>query len=109
MYTDVDWAGDKETRRSTSGYMALLNGSVVLWSCKRQTTVVQSSYEAEYIAASKATQEAVWIGCFLKKLHQVHIHLIPLYCDNQGLIALAKNLENYQRTKPINVRYKFNF
>ncbi len=107
MYTDADWAGDKETRRSTSGYVALLNGSAVSWSSKRQTTVAQSSCEAEYIAASESTKEAVWIGRFLKEVHQVHIYPILLYCDNQGSIALAKNPENHQRTKHIDVRYHY--
>ena len=79
MNTDADWAGVKETQVSTLGYVALLNGSAVLWSFKRQTTFAQSSYEAEYIAASEATKEAMWIGCFLKELYQVHIYPILFY------------------------------
>ena len=87
--------------------MALLNRSAVLWSSKRQTTVAQSLYEIKYIAASKAIKEAVWIGCFLKELHQVYNYPISLYCDNQGSIALVKNLENHQQTKHIDVRYHY--
>ena len=107
MYTDADWTGDKETRRSTSGYVALLNGTAISWASKRQTSVAQSSCEAEYIAASEAVKEAVWIGRFLEELHQTRIYPIPLYCDNQGAIALAKNPENHQRTKHIDVRYHY--
>ena len=107
MYADADWAGDKETRKSTSGYVALLNGTAISWSSKRQTSVAQSSCEAEYIAASEAVKEAVWIGRFLEELHQTRIYPIPLYCDNQGAIALAKNPENHQRTKHIDVRYHY--
>ena len=107
VYTDADWAGDKETRRSTSAYVAMLAGCPVSWSSKRQTTVAQSSTEAEYIAASEATKEAVWIGRLLEELCQPEIYPIPLHCDNQGSIALAKNPENHQRTKHIDVWYHY--
>ena len=107
IYTDADWAGDIETRKSTSGYVALLNGTAISWSSKRQTTVAQFLCEAEYIAASEAVKEAVWIGRFLEELHQIRIYPIPIYCDNQGAIALAKNPENHQRTKHIDVRYHY--
>lgn len=59
MYTDTDWAGDKETQRSTSGYMALLNGTAISWSSKRQTSVAQSLCEAKYIASSEVVKETV--------------------------------------------------
>ena len=107
IYTDTDWAGDKETRRSITGYVVFLNGTAISWASKRQTSVAQSSCEAEYIAASEAVKEAVWIGRFLEELHQTRIYPIPLYCDNQGAIALAKNPENHQRTKHIDVRYHY--
>ena len=64
----------------------------VSWSSKRQTTVAQSSTEAEYSAASEATKEAVWIGRLLEELCQPEIYPIPLHCDNQGSIALQKTL-----------------
>ena len=107
IYTDADWADDKETRRSTSAYIAMLAGCPVSWSSKRQTTVAQSSTEAEYIAALEATKEAVWIGRLLEELCQPEIYPIPLHCDNQGSIALAKNPENHQCTKHIDVWYHY--
>lgn len=67
-YTDSDWGGDKETRRSTSGYVFTLAGAPVSWSSRRQSTVALSSTEAEYIAAAEATNEAVWIARFLEEL-----------------------------------------
>ncbi len=82
VYTDADWAGDKETRRSTSTYVAMLAGCPVSWSLKRQTTVAQSSMEAEYIAVLETTNEAVWIGRLLEKLCQPEIYPIPLHYDN---------------------------
>ena len=60
-YSDVDWAGDVDTRRSTSGYVFQIGSSTVSWSSKKQATVAKSSTEAEYVALSSATQEAVWL------------------------------------------------
>ena len=107
MYTDADWAGDKETQKSTSGYVKILVRCSVSWSSKRQNTVTQSSTEAEYIAASEATKEAVWIGRLLEELCQLYIYPILLHCDNQGSTALAKNPQHHHRTKHIDVRYHF--
>lgn len=107
VYTDVDWAGDKEIRKSASAYVAILARCLVSWSSKRQTTVAQSSTEVEYIAISEATKEAVWIGRLLEELYQPEIYSNPLHCNNQGLIALAKNPENHRRTKHIDIRYHY--
>nr|P0CV72.1 RecName: Full=Secreted RxLR effector protein 161; Flags: Precursor [Plasmopara viticola] len=60
-YSDADWAGDVESRRSTSGYLFKLNGGCVSWRSKKQRTVALSSTEDEYMALSEATQEAVWL------------------------------------------------
>ena len=107
IYTDADWAGDKETRKSISGYVALLNGTAFYWSSKCQTSVAQSSCEAEYVAASEVVKDAVWIGCFLEELHRTRIYLILLCSNNHGAIALAKTPENHQQTKHIDVRYHY--
>ena len=107
MYTDADWAGNKETKRSTTEYVALLNGTAISWASKHQTSVAESSCEAEYISASEAIKEAVWIGRFLEELHQTRIYPIPLYYDNESAIALAKNPENYEQTKHIDVCYHY--
>ena len=107
IYTDADWAGDIETSKSTLGYVALLNGTAISWYSKRQTTVAQSLCEAEYIFALEAVKVAVCIGRFLEQLHQIRIYPIPIYCDNQGAIALAKNPENHQQTKHIDMRYHY--
>lgn len=60
-YSDSDWAGDKECRKSTSGYIFMLNGGPVSWRCKRQSNVVLSLAEAEYIALTLAAKEATWL------------------------------------------------
>lgn len=57
----TDWAGDVDTRRSTSGYVFQIGSSTVSWSSRKQATVAKSYTEAEYVALSSATQEAVWL------------------------------------------------
>lgn len=63
-YTDSDWAGSVDDRRSTSGYDFSLGGKIISWSSKKQTTVSLSSAEAKYIAANEAACEAVWLRKF---------------------------------------------
>ena len=60
-YSDSDWAGDIEDRRSTSGYLFLINGAGVSWRSKKQSSVALSTAEAEYMALASAAQEAIWI------------------------------------------------
>lgn len=60
-YSDSDWAGDKESRKSTSGFIFMLNGGPVSWCSKKQSTVALSSTEAEYIALTLAAKEATWL------------------------------------------------
>lgn len=67
-YSDSDWAGDKESRKSTSGYIFMLNGGPGSWCSKRQSTVALSSTEAEYIALTLAAKEATWLRLLLTEL-----------------------------------------
>lgn len=107
-YSDADWAGDIESRRSTSGYVFMLNGGCISWRSKKQRTVALSSTEAEYMALSEAIQEAVWLKAFLCELGEVASdQALTVYEDNQGAIALAKNPEFHKRTKHIDIRYHF--
>jgi Reverse transcriptase (RNA-dependent DNA polymerase)/Pol polyprotein, beta-barrel domain len=106
IYTDSSWANDLETRRSTSGMVVKFNGNVVSWSSRKQRTVAISSTEAEYMAASEATSEALWLRAWIKEVFQVDVPVL-LYCDNQSALALAKNDTFHQRTKHIDIRYHF--
>ena len=107
-YSDADWAGDTESRRSTSGYAFMMNSGCISWRSKKQRTVALSSTEAEYMALSEATQEAVWLKVFLCELGEMaKDEAIKIYEDNQGSIALAKNPEFHKRTKHIDIRYHF--
>ena len=64
-YFDAGWGGDVDQCKSTSGYAFLLNDSTILWSSKKQSCVALSTVEAEYVACSAATQDAVWLRSFL--------------------------------------------
>jgi hypothetical protein len=109
-YTDFDWAGCHDTRRSTSGYVFSLGSAAISRSSKRQPTVSLSSYEAEYIGQTNATKEAIWLQGFLK---QINPNLDPglgatiIYGDNQGAIALAKNDQFHGRVKHIDIQHHF--
>ncbi|CAB3998883.1 Hypothetical predicted protein, partial [Paramuricea clavata] len=104
---DSDWAGDINTRRSTSGYVFQIANSTVSWSSKRQRTVAKSSTEAEYIALSLATQEAIWLQRLLYDVGFKIRKPIKIFEDNQGTIELAKNAKYHNRTKHIDICHHF--
>jgi hypothetical protein len=68
-FSDSDWAGDLDTRKSTSGYVFLLYGGAISWKSAKQNIVATSSTEAEYIASSEAAKEALWIRRLLAEIH----------------------------------------
>ncbi len=104
---DADWASDPIDRRSISGFTFLICGGAVSWSSKKQHSTALSSTEAEYMAASNATKEAIWLRTFLSELGFKMDAPLPLLIDNQSAIALAKNSAFHDRTKHIAVRYHF--
>jgi len=111
-FTDSDWAGDRETRRSTSGYIFNLGSGAISWSSKRQSATALSSCEAEYIGQAQATKEAVWLRRLLVELQvaeeEGHAPIATvIYGDNQGAIALTKNPEFHARTKHIDIQHHF--
>ncbi|KAI5433740.1 hypothetical protein KIW84_020850 [Lathyrus oleraceus] len=91
----------------SNGYVVCLNGGTVSWKSSKQHTVADSTTEVEYIAASSATKEDVWIKKFISELGIVPsiVDPIGLYCDNNGAIAQAKEPRSHQRSKHILRRY----
>ena len=106
-YTDADWAGCLDSRRSTTGNIFLSNRGPVAWCSKRQSCTAQSTVEAEYVAASETAKEAIWIKRILPELQLNLEGPIPIYCDNQGTIQLTRNPEQRQKTKHIDLRYHY--
>jgi hypothetical protein len=106
IYVDASWGNDLETRRSTSGMVATFNNNIVSWNVKKQASVAKSSTEAEYVAASDAVAEALWMRSWMKEIFNKDLS-ITMYCDNQSAIALSKNDTFHQRTKHIDIKYHF--
>jgi hypothetical protein len=107
VYTDSDWAGDKDNRRSVSGYVIFLLGVPILWKSKLQRSVSLSSSEAEYYALSEAAKEIKFIVMILKAI-EVEVEMpITVKVDNVGAIFMAENVSANSRTKHVDTRYHF--
>lgn len=106
-YTDSDYARDMNDRKSTSGYVFLLNGAAICWSSRKQDIVTLSSTEAEYVAATSSACHSVWLKGILKELEVVADECIDIMCDNSSAIKLSKNPIMHRRTKHIDVRYHY--
>ncbi len=130
---DADWAGDQDTRRSTSGFVFNLGSGAISWSSKREPTVAPSSCEAAYMGQTQAVKEAVWLKSLLDQLlppsdadstsstsadskhfqkptdpnQKFSFSAVIIYCDNQGAIALAKNPKSHARSKHIDIQWHY--
>ena len=103
-YTDSDMAGDVDSRKSTSGYLITFSGGAVSWQSRLQKCVALSTTEAEYIAATEACKELLWMKKFIQELGFKQQRYVML-CDNQSAIHLGKNSTFHARSKHIDVRY----
>ena len=106
-FTDSSFESDRDDSKSVSGFVFTLNGGAICWKSSKQNTVADSVCEAEYIAASDAAKEAVWLWKFLGKLGVASFldGPVPLYCDSTGAIAQAKEPRSHHRTKHILRRF----
>ena len=105
-YTDADWAGDQDDRRSISGYVFLLSGGAISWKSQKRC-VALSTAEAEYVAMSTATQEAIWLRQLIAEITSSEETPILVYEDNQSAIAIARNPQFHGRTKHIDIRHHY--
>ena len=105
-YCDSDLGGDLDTSRSTSGYIFCIGGTTVSWRSKLQGHVSLSTTEAEYVAATEATKEKIWLENLLTKLGFVQKKSV-LHCDSQSAIYLAKNPKFHSKSKHIRHKYHF--
>jgi hypothetical protein len=102
-YTDAIFQTDKDDFKLQSRFVFYLNGGAVSWKSSKPETVADSTMEVEYIAASKAAKEVVWIRKFVSELAVVPSASSPmdLYCDNSGAIAQGKEPRSHQKSKCI--------
>ena len=105
-YTDADYAGDLDNRRSTSGYVFAYTGGAISWRSRLQDCITLSTTEAEYVAATEACKEAIWLARLVGDLG-MNVEMPVLHCDSQSAIQLAKNLVFHAKTKHVDVKYHF--
>ena len=107
IYTDADWVGCSDDRRSTSGYCSFVCGNLVTWKSKKQPVVSRSSAEAEFRALALGICELIWIQRILNELRMSAALPMRLYSDNKAAISIAYNPVHHDRTKHIEVDKHF--
>ena len=105
-FVDADWASDTLDRKSYTGFCFTMCGSVISWQSRKQKTVSLSSTEAEYVALSEATREAIYLRNLMYEITG-KLCVITLHCDNQSALKLAVNNQSLNRTKHIDVRHHY--
>ncbi|GJT86064.1 hypothetical protein Tco_1067781 [Tanacetum coccineum] len=106
-YSDSDYAGDHDNRRSTSGYVCFLSGAAIAWSSKQQPTVTLSTTETEFVAATTCACQVLWLRRMLEYIGLTKEKGTIVNCDNMSTIKLSKNSVMHNRSKHIDVRYYF--
>jgi len=105
-YVDSDFADDVDNRRSITGYVFTLGSAAVSWVSRLQNIIVLSTTEAEYVAATKAYNELIWLNDFMKELGKEQV-TPSLHRDSQSVIDLVNNPVYHDRTKHIDVGYHY--
>eukprot|EP00253_Pinus_taeda_P033006 PITA_33006 len=105
-FTDSDWAGDPDDRKSTAGLFTL-GSRPITWACKKQGAISLSSIEAEYRGVVEANKEALWLRQILSEFGFQQHHPTTLWCDNQSAIQLFKDPFQHQRSKHIELHMHF--
>lgn len=106
-YCDADYANDKNDRKSITGWIVKLNDDVVSWSSKKQSTVALSTCEAELYAEASCIQEVMWLQNLVKELELNVVMPSTVKSDNQSTIEISQNNVIREKTKHVDVKYKF--
>jgi hypothetical protein len=105
-FSDSDWAGCPDTRRSTVGYTIMICGGPVSWKSQLHKTLAHSSCEAEYVALSEIGREIVWLCNFFDEIG-VAYHRPKIYCDSSSAIKWSDDPIQHQRTKHVEIDYYY--
>jgi histone deacetylase 1/2 len=106
-FSDADWAGNIDDRRSTGGFTIYFGPNLISWSARKQPTVSRSSTEAEYKSLANATAEVIWVEALLKELGVKTGQVPCLWCDNLGTTYLSANPVFHSRAKHIEMDFHF--
>jgi hypothetical protein len=106
-YSDSDWAGDKDNRKSVSGFVLFLCGVLIMWRSKQQATVALSSAEAEFIAVGELVKEIVFVVQILLSMGVAVKMPVVIFVDNMGAIFMSKNTTSNSRTRHMDVKWRF--
>ena len=106
-YTDSDFQLDKDSKKSTSGYVFTLGSGAISWRSIKQSCIVDSTMEAEYMVALEVAKKAIWLRNFLLDLKVVPSMQFPitLYCDNSGAVSNSKEPRTHKKGKHIKRKY----
>jgi hypothetical protein len=107
MYSDSDWAGDLDNRKSITGFILFVMGCPVVWKSKQQGNVSLSSTEAEYVAVSEATKEIMFIAQTLESIGIDVNYPVIVKVDNVGAIFMSENVTATARSRHIDARYHY--
>ncbi|KAG5871319.1 hypothetical protein JTB14_021831 [Gonioctena quinquepunctata] len=106
-FSDADYGGDADNRHSTTGYMFHFGSGAISWNSKRQSTLALFTTESEYIAASTAVKDLIWLDRLHRNILIGDTSSCTLYINNQTAIKLIKNQDFHKRTKHVDIKYHF--
>ena len=106
-FTDSDLARDIDNRKSTTGMIFYLNKNLISWQSQKQQTVTLSSCEAEFMNATTASCQALWLRNLLREVTRSELKSITFYVDNKSTITLMKNPVFHGHNKHIDTRFHF--
>ncbi|KAK1408895.1 hypothetical protein QVD17_41029 [Tagetes erecta] len=107
VYTDADWGGNPNDKRSTAGYFTLLGGNLVTWRSKKQKVVSLSSAESEFRGIAKGITEILWLRKIMKEIGAPFKRPVRLKCDNKAAIKISENPVEHDRTKHVEIDRHF--
>ena len=106
-YSDSDFAGCQDSRRSTTGYVYLLGGGAISWKSAKQTLVASSTMAAEFITCYEASNHGLWIRNFVTGLRIIEgvERLLKLFCDNKSTVMYSNNNRSSSKSKFIDIKF----
>ena len=106
-FTDADWAGNPNDRKSTAGYFTFVGGNLVTWRSKKQKVVALSSAEAEFRGIRSGLTEILWLKKLMTELSMNSQKSCKLFCDNKAAISISENPVQHDRMKHVEVDRHF--